>query len=70
MKRCTMSVKFDFYIIHPSVVVSSNMIELAKSIEEVMSIDSQASILLENPFDFISDNSLMKKYLEFVNNIN
>ena len=65
-----MSVKFDFYIIHPSVVVSSNMIELAKSIEEVMSIDSQASILLENPFDFISDNSLMKKYLEFVNNIN
>ena len=65
-----MSVMFDFYIIHPGVVVNSNMVELAKFIEEVISVNPQASILLENPFDFLNDNSLMKKYLEFVNNIN
>lgn len=65
-----MSVMFDFYIIHPGVVVNSNMVELAKFIEEVISVNPQAPILLENPFDFLNDNSLMKKYLEFVNNIN
>lgn len=64
-----MYITFDFYLIHPSIVINSNQVELAKFLEEVLHNNKSSSIILENTDNFLSSNVLIKKYVEFLNNL-
>ena len=58
--------RFDFYLLHPSIVVNGNRIEFVQFVRNVLVQDPEAMILLEDPNDFPEEWPLAEHYREFV----
>lgn len=58
--------RFDFYLLHPSIVVNGNQIEFVQFVRNVLVQDPEAMILLEDPNDFPEEWPLAEHYREFV----
>lgn len=58
--------RFDFYLLHPSIVVNGNRIEFIRFVRNVLGQDPEAMILLEDPNDFPEEWPLVELYRGFV----